>query len=48
MLTLFHFFNWMKFVARALLKIISIILLLCLKGVGIDKLFQVILRSVNK
>lgn len=47
-LTIVYFFNWMQFVARAILTITSIVLLLCLKGVGIHKLFQVILKSVNK
>lgn len=45
MLTIFYFLNWMQFVARA---IFAIILLLCLKGAGIHKLFQVILKSVSK
>lgn len=44
-LTIFYFFNWMQFVARA---IFTIILLLSLKGIGIHKLFQVILKSVHK
>lgn len=45
MLTIFYFFNWMQFVAR---MIFTITLLLCLKVVGVHKLFQVILKSVNK
>lgn len=45
MLTVFYFFNWMQFVAR---MIFTITLLLCIKGVGVHKLFQVILKSVNK
>lgn len=39
------YFNWMHFVARA---VFTIIFLLCLKGMGIQKFFQVALKSVNK
>lgn len=36
MLAIFAFFNWVQFVARA---IFTVILLLCLEGIGINKLF---------